>query len=217
MSVEVFVSLERSLLVDLLQTTGPSAATLLPDWSTAMLAAHLVLRERRPDAALGLVVPLVAAHTDRVQRRLADRPWDDLVQLVATGPPRAHPARWSPRFAEAADLVEFYVHGEDIRRAQPGWERRSMPSAQEDALWKRLEAMSRLLYRSHPMSVVLRRDSGEEVWAGGSAPGVTVTGAPSELLLHAFGRDRQDASVAQVSVSAGEQAREAYARLGRGL
>ena len=43
---------ERIALCDLLDETGPEAPTLCEGWRTLDLAAHLVLREHRPDAAL---------------------------------------------------------------------------------------------------------------------------------------------------------------------
>ncbi len=47
---------ERAALADLMLEVGPDSPTLCGDWTTRDLAAHLVLRERRPEAA-GLVVP----------------------------------------------------------------------------------------------------------------------------------------------------------------
>ncbi len=45
---------ERRALCALLDETGPDAPTLCEGWTTGDLAAHLVLRERRPDAAAGV-------------------------------------------------------------------------------------------------------------------------------------------------------------------
>jgi uncharacterized protein (TIGR03083 family) len=46
---------ERLALCTLLDKTGPDAPTLCEGWNTGDLAAHLVLRERRPDAAAGVI------------------------------------------------------------------------------------------------------------------------------------------------------------------
>ena len=46
-------SRERAALVTTMRAVGPDAPTLCGDWTTRDLAAHLVLRERRPDAAPG--------------------------------------------------------------------------------------------------------------------------------------------------------------------
>jgi uncharacterized protein (TIGR03085 family) len=48
---------ERAALLDLLTGVGPDAPTLCEGWTTHDLAAHLVVRERRPHAVPGLVVP----------------------------------------------------------------------------------------------------------------------------------------------------------------
>ena len=43
--------------------TGPDGPTLCEGWQTRDLAAHLVLRERRPDAAAGVMGgPLAGLH-----------------------------------------------------------------------------------------------------------------------------------------------------------
>ena len=64
---------ERQTLCDLLVELGPEAPTLCAGWATADLAAHLVVRERRPDSGPGLVWPPLAGHTDKVRRSVRDR------------------------------------------------------------------------------------------------------------------------------------------------
>jgi len=83
---------ERLALCDLLDATGPDAPTLCEGWLTRDLAAHLVLRERRPDAAAGVLGGPLAGHTERVQRRLAERrTYAQLVRAFRDGPPRERP------------------------------------------------------------------------------------------------------------------------------
>src|SRR5260370_5678483 len=60
-----YASDERAALCALLKETGPDAPTLCEGWRTSDLAAHLVLRERRPDAAAGLMGGPLAGHTRR--------------------------------------------------------------------------------------------------------------------------------------------------------
>ena len=79
---------ERHALCDLFAELGPAAPTLCEGWTAADLAAHLVVRERRPDSGPGIVWPPLAGYTDRV--RLAERdktPWTELVAAVRSGPP----------------------------------------------------------------------------------------------------------------------------------
>jgi integrase len=83
---------ERGALCDLFDRVGPEAPTLCEGWSTRDLAAHLVIREGRPDAALGIVIPPLASRTERIQDAVARRPWGDLVDAVnLAGVRRSHP------------------------------------------------------------------------------------------------------------------------------
>ena len=198
----VYAPLERSALCDLFEQLGPDAATLDEGWDTRMLAAHLVLRDRRPDAAVGAVAKPLAGYTAKVQQQFAARPWPELLGLLRSGPPSWSPVRLVPGADETANLIEYFVHHEDVRRAQPGWSARNLPADLDEALWKRLRGMARLLYRKAPVGVLLHRDSGEQAAAVSRAPMVTVSGPAQELLLHAFGRR----SVAQVSLDGDAEA-----------
>ncbi|GHF66080.1 TIGR03085 family protein [Streptomyces mashuensis] len=178
---------ERLLLADLLETVGPEAPTLVPDWRARDLAAHVVVRERRTDAAAGIVFKPLAARLERVQAEFAAKPFAELVQLIRTGPPRLSPYALK-QVDEAANTVEFYVHTEDVRRAQPDWSPREVDPVFGDALWSRLERTARLLGRRSPVGLVLRRPDGRTAVAHRGTPVVTVTGEPGELTLFAFGR-----------------------------
>ena len=59
---------ERNTLCDLFVERGSKSPTLCEGWLTADLAAHLVVRERRPDSGPGLVWPPLAGYTDKVRR-----------------------------------------------------------------------------------------------------------------------------------------------------
>jgi len=83
-----FASIERSALCDTFERVGPDAPTLCSPWLTRDLAAHLVVRERRPDVAAGIWVPGLAARAQQVQDEYAAREWPHLVDLVRSGPPR---------------------------------------------------------------------------------------------------------------------------------
>ena len=190
-----YASDERMALCALLDETGPDAPTLCEGWRTADLAAHLVLRERRPDAAAGLLGGPLAGHTRRVNQALSTRtPFPHLVELIRTGPPPLSIYRL-PGMDERLNLVEFFVHHEDVRRGADGWQPRELKDGLADALWQRLSA-SRLLFRRSPVGVELARDdltapAGRRqvrVTAQARTPVVTVTGSPAELVLWALGR-----------------------------
>jgi uncharacterized protein (TIGR03085 family) len=178
---------ERLLLADLLEAAGPDAPTLCEGWNTRDLAAHAVVRERRPDAAAGLLLAPLKNRLDRVQSEFASKPYEELVQLIRTGPPRRSPYSLK-QVDEAANTVEFYIHSEDVRRAQPDWTPRELDPVFADALWSRVERMARVLGRKSPVGLVLRRPDGRTAVAHRGTPVVTVTGDPGELLLFAFGR-----------------------------
>ncbi|MCC9742122.1 TIGR03085 family metal-binding protein [Streptomyces sp. MNU89] len=181
---------ERLLLADLLENAGPGAPTLCGDWTTRDLAVHLVVRERRPDAAAGMFVKPLAARLDRVAAEFGAKPYEELIQLVRTGPPRMSPFTLK-QIDEAANTVEFYVHAEDIRRAQPDWTPRELDPVLADALWSRIEKAARMMGRKSPVGLVLRRPDGRTAVAHRGTPVVTVTGEPGELLLFLYGRQEQ--------------------------
>ncbi len=200
---------ERLALCALLDQTGPQAPTLCEGWTTRDLAAHLVLRERRPDAGAGVMGGPLAGYTRRVQRSLAERtPYPQLVETIRNGPPRLS-FFGIPGMDERANIVEYFVHHEDVRRGAPGWAPRKVAPELTEALWQRL-GLARFLLRKAPVGIELVRDDlpadpGPQrvrITAKASAPVVTVTGSPAELTLWAMGRT----SAAQVKLEGGETA-----------
>ncbi|GGW52989.1 TIGR03085 family metal-binding protein [Streptomyces caelestis] len=192
---------ERLLLADLLETAGPDAPTLCEGWTTRDLAAHVVVRERRPDAAGGILIKQLAPRLDRVMAEYTDKPYEELIQLIRTGPPRFSPFSLKP-VDEMSNIIEFYVHTEDVRRAQPDWSPRELDPVFQDALWSRLERTARLMGRGVPTGLVLRRPDGQTAVAQRGTPVVTVTGDPSELVLFSYGRQ----SAAKVDLDGDENA-----------
>ncbi len=182
---------ERAALCDLLDRLGPDAPTLCEGWTTADLAAHLVLRERRLDAVGGIAIPFLSGYTESVQRQIrAGHPYPELVDLVRQGPPKWSPYGLIAAADDAVNTVEMFIHHEDARRAQPDWEPRELPADLEDHFWKRVKGGGRLFLRRSPVGVVLRRTGGEKAAGKMAEPAVVVTGEPSELLLFAFGRQK---------------------------
>ncbi|MEU4467902.1 TIGR03085 family metal-binding protein [Streptomyces sp. NPDC024017] len=192
---------ERLLLADLLETAGPDAPTLCEGWTSRDLAAHVVVRERRPDAAGGILIKQLAPRLDKVMAEYTDKPYEELIQLIRTGPPRFSPFSLKP-VDEASNIIEFYVHSEDVRRAQTDWSPRDLDPVFQDALWSRLERTARLMGRGVPTGLVLRRPDGQTAVAHRGTPVVTVTGEPSELVLFCYGRQ----SAAKVDLDGDENA-----------
>jgi len=183
---------ERAALAALLEETGPDGPTLCEGWQTRDLAAHLVLRERRPDAAAGVMGGPLAGYTARVQRQYLGRySYPELVGLFRSGPP-ALSLFAIPGADEAANAVEYFVHHEDVRRAGEEWTERPLDDGLSELLWKRLKG-ARLLLRSAPTGIVLAREGNGKldlIVTKNAAPSVTVTGSPAELTLWSMGRTR---------------------------
>jgi uncharacterized protein (TIGR03085 family) len=202
---------ERAALCDLFEKVGPDQPTLCDGWQTRDLAAHLVVREHRPDAAPGILLKPFAGHTKRVQDGYARRPWRELVDLVRGGPPVWWPTR-IPAVDNLVNSVEMYIHHEDARRGQVGWEPRE-PDAERDAtVWAGLRRAGKMTLRRTPVGLILRRPDGGEIVVRRGPATVTVTGEPGELLLFAFGRD-----AARIEFDGDQSAIAAVRGLNRGL
>ncbi len=179
---------ERRALSELFEELGPDAPTLCTGWKTKDLAAHLLVRERRADAAPGILLPAFAPYTQRVQDSYAARPWTEVLEKVRTGPAWYWPTTIGP-LDELTNSAEFLVHHEDVRRAQPGWEPRPADPTRDAAAWKAAKQASKLNLRKSPVGVILKTPEGREAKVKDGPETVTVIGAPMELLLFVFGRD----------------------------
>ena len=200
-----FARSERAALADALAEVGPEAPTLCAGWTARDLAAHVVVRDRRPDAGPGIVVPLLSGWTDRVTRSTARIDFDELVRKVRDGAPFWSPTAFPP-VDRAMNLVEMFVHTEDVRRARAGWRPRELDPALEDALWSRLVAGGPMLFRKARTGVLLRREDGTTVTAKSGEPTVVLGGRPSELMLYAYGRKDH----AQVEIEGTPEAMAAF-------
>ena len=200
---------ERAELVELFRRLGPDAPTACTGWTTADLAAHLYVRERRPDAGPGVVVGgALGAHTERVMASvLRVHTFEEVVARVAAGPPLL----WRP-LDEQLNFVEYFVHHEDVRRANGGGPR-VLPEAEEAALWTRLRRGLRIsLRRMRGVQVEVVSELGGRAVVGGSGPTVRLTGPTGDLLLYTF--NRKDTAQVELSGDAEAVERLKDARLG---
>ncbi len=189
---------ERLALADLLDERGPDAPTLCGDWTTRDLAAHLVVRERRPDATPGVAIKALSGWTGQVQDSYAERPYAELVDLVRTGPGRLS-AFALPGVDTLLNTTEYAVHHEDVRRATADWSPRDLPVRVQDALWKAAGGRAQLALRGVDARVELHRSDKPRARPssyGDGAGTVTLTGDPMELLLYLFGRQEHARVVA---------------------
>lgn len=185
---------ERETLADLLLERGPDAPTVNEGWTTRDLAAHLLVRERRPDAAGGILLPPLRRYAEGVRRRVAAGPYAELVARVR------RPPVWSPLSNpltdELVNTVEFFIHHEDVRRARPGWLPRDLPAGLQAVLWKRTALLARMALRRFPATLLVQAPGFGELAVGRGGERLRLVGAPGELILFLSGRQR----VARVQV-----------------
>ena len=210
-----FDAQERLALCELFDELGADVPTLLNGWTAKDLAAHIVLRERDLIAGPCLVLPgQFQQFAERRRARLAERTtFEWLVARIRSGPPLGFfRVGW---VRSVPNLNEFYVHHEDLRRANGLGPRDTLPPALEAALWRNVRQGSRYLSRR------LRESGLELAWAGTSEamtvreaePTARLSGPPGELLLYIFGRKE----VAHVEVTGPAEAVAAVRRTHFGM
>lgn len=187
---------ERAQLCLRLDELGPDAPTLCEGWTTLDLAAHLVVRERNPIAASGIVVGRLAPLAERGMARERARGFAAVVDRLRGGPP---PGPFAvPGLREQLNLVEYAVHHEDVRRAN-GLPRRGDIDDLQDALWPKVRGLARFAIRGVPAGAgihLVRAGTGDIAHARRGDRVATVTGEPLEVLLWAYGRgDHADVDV----------------------
>lgn len=205
---------ERQALADLLLALGEEAPTLCAGWTTKDLLVHLVIREYRPDAAAGMFIKPLSAHLGAVTRRYSRKSYPSLVEQFRSGPPWWSALRYVDRYV---NLLENFIHHEDVLRAIPdaahsdmgqrikdGLYNRELSSGSVQELWAMCRRVAPIFLRSSRVRVVLECSDSYQPGAGlmgqvsvGSStlPEVRIRGAVGELLLWMYGRD----DVARVS------------------
>ncbi|WP_231699702.1 MULTISPECIES: TIGR03085 family metal-binding protein [Corynebacterium] len=194
-----FARRERQGLAEALRASGPDAPTLCEGWTTKDLVVHLVLREARPDAAVGMFVPAVSGHLDSVTAKYSALPYEELVQRFEAGPPW-----WSPMkpLDKVVNVTENFIHFEDVRRARGGEvPARPLDDQDRELLWFFIDGRASLLVKKSDVPIELRWKD-RSVRCGAASHGkdetLTIEGDPQDLLLWLFGRD---AAVSQLTIS----------------
>jgi uncharacterized protein (TIGR03085 family) len=164
---------ERRDLCDLLLELGPDAPTLCEGWTTADLAAHLVLREH--------------FHRSSDAQRAIEKAMglDAQVARLREGAP---PIPWRlPRLRNVLIGLEYFIHHEDVRRANGRAPRPEMADL-EALSWRMAGYGARRLARQlRPFGLELIRPDGSRRHYG-PAPAATLSGPATELLLYMSGR-----------------------------
>ena len=199
---------ERAALCDTALQVGQDQPTLCGEWDVKDLVVHLLVREGSP-AAAGIVVKPLAKVLDLEMRRVGRRPFIELVEKLRHGPPVWSPYA-VPKLDATLNTLEYFVHHEDIRRAQPEWTARDLDAENEKLLWAMVRTGGKGLTRSAPVGVTIENaTTGSRAVLKGGEPSVVVRGIPSEVTLFVFGRKPQaeveligdDADVARLSGS----------------
>jgi uncharacterized protein (TIGR03085 family) len=181
---------ERQALCDLALQLGEGEPTLCGDWSVKDLVVHLLVRERSP-AAAGIVLKPLSRLTDLETRRFAARDFGMLVEKLRGGPPVWSPYA-VPKLDATLNTLEYFVHHEDIRRAQQDWTARTLDADAEKLLWSMVRSAGKALTRSAPVGVSIENSvTGSRAVLKNGSPSVTVRGVPSEVVLFVFGRKAQ--------------------------
>jgi uncharacterized protein (TIGR03085 family) len=164
---------ERLELCDLFVELGPDAPTLCEGWTTADLAAHLVLREhfrRWPDETLAAQkAEGFQANVARLRRGAPLVPWR------------------IPGVRTLLNGGEFVIHHEDVRRANGHGPRLDRPDL-DDLSWRMAGFTGKRLARKvKPYGLVLDGGAERRKELGGQ-PRAVLSGGPVELVLYLSGR-----------------------------
>jgi uncharacterized protein (TIGR03085 family) len=178
---------ERAGLCDTALQVGEDQPTLCEGWDVKDLVVHLLVRERSI-GAVGIAVPQLEKLTQRASRRVGRREFTVLVEQLRKGPPRFS-VYGLPKADAMLNSLEYFVHHEDIRRAQPGWTARHLDDDAQKTIWSMAKTAGKGLTRSISVGVTAENaTTGSRVTLSSGSPEVTIRGLPSEVMLFLFGR-----------------------------
>ncbi len=182
---KTFARQERAALCDLALEVGPDAPTRCGEWNAKELVIHLLVRERSPSGAPGVLVPALSGLTDRAMAGLAHQPFKRLVDRLR----RPAPLLWLPGADGLVNSVEFFVHHEDLRRARPDWTPRELGAGPSGLLWQATRVLGPGLVRPAGVPVrLVRAGTGATATLRRGDDPVVVTGVPAELVLMLYNR-----------------------------
>jgi uncharacterized protein (TIGR03085 family) len=190
---------ERHSLCDTLASLGPDAPTLCEGWTTADLAAHLMVREREPLAAAGIALPGPFADLNHRRMQAAKAGgYQRILDWLRGGPYGV----WRLGPMQAINVGEYFVHHEDARRAN-GMEPRPPDPDLDNALWRMLRLTGRRQLRAlRGFGVVAQGPDGRSAVLRKGFPEANIAGAPGEVVLYLMGRKQ----AARVELSGSEMA-----------
>ena len=192
---------ERESITELLGSLSPEewqASTLCEGWTVLDLAAHMVAREDKPLKYLAGAVTSgkIGPDPQAALRRARSRGPQSLLRALRGGPPLIYRL---PGPSAIGNLVENWIHNEDLRRGGLNRPRVTPPETQQ-ALWNTLHVLGRMMLRNVRTSgiVALARPNGKAMAfrVGNAMPrkaepaeaSARIVGEPGELVLFLLGR-----------------------------
>lgn len=194
-----FSATERSALAALITQLGPDHPTVLPGWTTHDLVAHLMVREHRPDAALGMFIPPLSKHLHKTEQHYKAQDFHELVSAWATGPGVVNPMRY---LDSRINVLEHFVHHEDVRRSLAQWRPREFNRTEQETLHRAFKVAAKILLGKSKVPVVLEPYGLPRILvadrrgiAAKGADVVHISGPISELILWAYYREAVDIEI----------------------
>lgn len=202
------ISNERTELVNTLHHVDPTAPTLCEGWQARHLVAHLILRETSPLTAAGVIGGPLEQRTNLKTNELADSlteklRYEQAIERFAHLPGYLKMRHRFPSADRKMNLIEYFVHIEDVRRAGGQHEPRELSREVQEAIWSDVRSRAKLMAgKNYPHGLVLEAPGYVDmtctvVKPKDNIPATILSGEPAELALYLFGREE----VAQVSVS----------------
>jgi len=184
-------------LCDALAEVPATAPTLCDGWDAHDLAVHIWVIKHDPLSWPGIVIPALAGVTRRRAETVRGR-WPYLALLARlrqdSGAIACMP--FDGREDHRHALGEYYIHTEDIRRANT-LPRRSLSTETEDALWLRARTAGGQLWGRGQDATRFEAPDRMPFILGRGEPATCVSGLPSEAILRIYGRE----GVADVQVT----------------
>ena len=149
---------------------------------------------RNPLVGAGVAVPMFSGMTAKAQAKAAAQRFPTLVEQVRVGPPKGSMMR-KPKMDGTINTIEFFVHHEDVRRAQPGWAPRVLSPEFSEDLWGRTAQFAKRLVGKCSVGVIAQHTDGRTVTLHEGPTPVTIVGEPSEVLMYLYRRDNAQVTV----------------------
>lgn len=177
---------ERFAIAQTLRNIGPEAPTLCEGWNAFDLLVHLVSRETRPDAAIGIIIPALNKYSSKIKNEMKQRGFSTLIQEFEDGP-KALSLFSIPGADNLSNTFEFLVHHEDLLRAQPNYSARVLSDNDKKLLWNRFTMSGKLLMFKAKVGIIAKSEQGTYTLKSGNSC-VTIEGDVVDLILFAYGR-----------------------------